>query len=274
MKLAARAVALLVLAASLAVPATPAAQETAAVYQGAAAEAFLAKAKVVAVKDLGSGITNPQKATLALDGVTRFAVFKSIDESKQGVTRFGDGSVEVDFQDSWQTEVAAYQVDLMIGLGLVPATIERRIGNSVGSLQWWVESMMPEAQRVKDKVSPPDVEAWNRLMFKVRLFDQLIANVDRHLNNILVTKDFDVRLIDHSRAFRATRELKNPDDLKRFSKSLLDGITRLNQRDLRAKVSRYLTSPQIDRLLQRRDAILALVKKRIAEQGEAAVIYP
>ena len=34
-------------------------------------------------------------------------------------------------------------------------------------------------------------------MFKVRLFDNLIYNVDRHLNNILITKDFEIRLIDH-----------------------------------------------------------------------------
>jgi hypothetical protein len=123
-------------------------------------------------------------------------------------------------------------------------------------------------------VSPPDLEAWNRLMFKVRLFDQLIANVDRHLNNMLVTRDFDVRLIDHSRSFRTNRELKRPDDLTRFSQALLDGIQRLEAKDLRSKVGRWLTRPQIDRLLQRRDAILALAKKHVAERGAAAVIFP
>jgi hypothetical protein len=107
----------------------------------------------------------------------------------------------------------------------------------------------------------------------VSLFDQLIANVDRHLNNLLVTKDFDVRLIDHSRSFRINRTPDKPDSLQRFSQSLLDGIKRLEKKDLKKRAGKYLLDEQIDRLLQRRDAILALAKKRIAEKGEAAVIY-
>lgn len=263
-----------VVAVSFAAWTVSASQETVAVYQGAAAEQLLAKGKVTAVKDLAEGVTQSQRITLELDGVTHFALFKTIDESKQGVTQLAGGGAEIDFQDSWQTEVAAYVVDKIIGLGLVPATVERRVGQKVGSAQWWVEYAMTEADRVKNKVSPPDLETWNRLMFKVRLFDQLIANVDRHLKNMFVTKDFDVRLIDHSRSFRTNRELKKPEDLPRFSQALLDGIQRLEQKDLRSKVGRWLTAAQIQRLLQRRDAILALAKKLVAERGAAAVIYP
>ena len=253
---------------------TLAAQETVGDYQGPKAEEYLAKARIKAVRDLGQGVTLPKKVTLERDGVEHFAVFKSIDETKAGVTRMGDGSLEVDFQDSWQLEIAAYEIDKIIGLGMVPATIERRLNTSVGSLQWWVESEMQEAERVQRKIEPPDTEAWNRITYKARLFDQLIANVDRHLKNLLVTKSFDLRLIDHSRSFRTNRELKDPDGLKRFSRSLLDGIKKLNQPDLKKRVGRYLSSGQIDRMLQRRDAILALAAKRVAELGEAAVIYP
>jgi hypothetical protein len=251
-----------------------ASQETASVYQGAAAENFLAKSRITNVRPLGTGITRPMRVTLELDGVTRSAVFKSIDESKAGITKLGDGSLEVDFQDSWQTEIAAYRLDRMIGLGMVPATVERRVNGPIGSLQWWVESMMPEAQRIKEDIKPPDPDAWNKLMLKARLFDQLIANVDRHMNNLLVTKEFDIRLIDHSRSFRPLRELRTPEDLTRFSRSLLDAIAKLERRSLSKELGRYLSSGQIERMLQRRDAILALAKQRIAEQGEAAVIYP
>lgn len=264
-----------VLAVTLAVSTISAFQETAAVYQGEAAEQFLRKARIVTVRDLGTGIALPKKVTLTQDGITRFAVFKSINESKAGtMTVLANGRAETDFQDSWQTEVAAYIVDKIIGLGLVPATVERLVNREAGSLQWFVESAMTEKQRVTDKISPPDVEAWQRLTFKMRLFDQLIANVDRHANNLLVTKEFELRLIDHSRSFRTNSTLGKPDELIRFSQSLLDGIQRLEKKDLRAKVGRYLTPGQIDRMLQRRDAILALVKVRVAEKGEAAVIYP
>lgn len=111
-------------------------------------------------------------------------------------------------------------------------------------------------------------------MHKARLFDQLIANVDRHMNNLLVTKEFEIRLIDHSRSFRPLRALRNPEDLTRFSRTLLDSVGRLEMRDVRARLGRYLTGGQIERMMQRRDAIVALAKQRIAEKGEAAVIYP
>ena len=232
------------------------------------------KARVVTTVKLGTGITEPEKVTLEVDGVTRFGVFKNIDEYKPGMSRMADGTLDLGYQDSWQTEIAAYVVDRLIGLGLVPATVERSVKGRTGSLQWFVESEMTEAQRAERNVVPPDLEAWNRLMFKVRLFDQLIANVDRHMKNLLVTKEFDVRLIDHSRSFRPTKDLKAPGDLTRFSKALLDGIARLEKKELTKQTKRYLRADQIDRLLQRRDAIVALAKKLIAERGEAAVIYP
>jgi len=248
--------------------------ETVDQFQGPAAEEFLKTAKVTRVRNIGTGVTLPEKATLMLDGVERFAAFKTIDERRQGITQLGGGLTEVNFQDSWQTEIPAYVVDVIIGLGMVPATIERRINNKIGSLQWWVVSMMPEAERTKQKVEPPDPEAWNRVVLKMRLFDQLIANVDRHANNILVTHDFQLRLIDHSRSFRPEKTLRNPEQLTRFSKSLLEGLERLDYQDLRKRTNKYLSDPQIKAILQRRDAILELARKLVAERGEAAVIYP
>ena len=38
-----------------------------------------------------------------------------------------DGTSEIDFQDSWQTEIAAYIVDRVIGLEMVPATVQRKV---------------------------------------------------------------------------------------------------------------------------------------------------
>ena len=251
-----------------------AAPETAATYQGPAAEEFLAKARIVSTRPFGEGVTRPYKIELELNGQKGSAIFKSIDVRKAGVTVLADGSSDIDFQDSWQTEIAAYIVDRIIGLGLVPATIERRaVDGKVGSLQWFVESMSTEAERLEKKLNPPDMEDWNEQIMTTRLFDQLIANVDRHLKNILVTKEFKLRLIDHSRAFRINRSLPKPELLTRFSRSLVEGITRLEKKDLQKQVGKYLTSGQIDRLLTRRDAILALVKKHVAEKGEAAVFY-
>jgi hypothetical protein len=244
------------------------------VFQGEAIEEFLQRGEVKSIRDLGTGITRPQRATLAFNGVENDALYKTIDVRKQGATTLEDGTVEVDFRDTWETEVAAYRLDRLLELGMVPATVERRIGRDTGSLQWWVESMGSEADRQAQGLSAPDIEAWNREMFKVRLFDQLISNTDRHPRNMLVTKDFQVRLIDHSRSFRPDRELRNPEVLQRFSRTLLDAIGRLDRDGLREAIGRYLSNAEIDRLLQRRDAIVELARQRVAELGEAAVIYP
>jgi hypothetical protein len=133
---------------------------------------------------------------------------------------------------------------------------------------------MSEAERLKQRVTPPDPEAFERRMLKMYLFDELIANVDRHLNNVKITADFDLRLIDHSRSFRDTRELRQPERLTRFSRSLLDGIATLEYQELRKRTVRWLEDGQIRAVLARRDAIVELARKAIAEKGEAAVIYP
>lgn len=241
-------------------------------YQGPAAEKFLKDARIRSIKALGTGVTIPHKAELVLNNVTHFAVFKTIDERKTGITQLGKTS-EMNFQDSWQLEVAAYGIDRIIGLKLVPATIERYVNSQLGSLQWWVQSKMSEADRRKNNLEPTDREAWDRVWLKMYLFDALIANVDRHMNNILITEDFDLRFIDHSRSFRSTKELKDPKILTRFSRELIEGIKKLEYQDVRKKVGKYLMDDQIRAMLTRRDLILKLVNERVAALGEEKVLY-
>lgn len=249
------------------------AQEKEIDFQGPAAEEFLRHAKLVEMHSIGRGVTLPEKAILELNGVRHAAAFKTIDEMKSGYTPLGQGG-EVNFQDTWHTEIAAYEVDKIIGLGMVPATVERSLRSTHGSVQWWVDSLMSEADRVKKNIEAPDAEAWNREMYKVRLFDNLIYNVDRNLYNVLITKDYQIRLIDHSRAFRVINTPRTPKDLTRFSKSLLERLQRLEKADLTARVGKHLTGYQISALLQRRDAIVALAASLVARNGEAAVLYP
>lgn len=250
-----------------------ASQEAVSSYQGEAPERFLTNARIVSTRPIGEGVTRPLLVTMELDGVTRKAVYKSIDERKDGVMTLADGSQEIGFQDSWQTEIAGYTLDRMIGLGMVPATVKRRVNGKIGSVQWFVEGMIPEVERLEKKLSSPNMDDWNEQVYKVRLFDELISNADRHLKNIQVTQDFNIRLIDHSRTFRINRSLKKPETLERFSRTLLDSIRKLEKKDVQKRLGEYLTSGQIERMLQRRDAILELAKKRVAEKGESAVLY-
>jgi hypothetical protein len=242
------------------------------VFQGPELEQFLTQAKITGTKDIPEGVTLPKKASLELNGTKHFGVFKTIDEGPVP-SKVMDRGVELQFQDSWRTEVAAYELDKLIGLGMVPTTVERTYDGKHGSMQFWVDSKMTEAQRLEKKLNPPNRIDWENQVAKLRLFDNLIYNTDRNLGNLLITDDWKIRLIDHSRTFRPFEDLKDPTALTTFSRSLLARLETLNEDMLREHVGKYLSPYQIRGLLKRRDAILALSKKLVAEKGAGAVLY-
>ena len=149
---------------------------------------------------------------------------------------------------------------------MVPATVPRTYNGIEGSLQAWVDLGMSEAERLKKKISAPDPQAWNRQMYNVRVFDNLIYNTDRHANNIWVTTDWTIILIDHSRSFRPFSQLRAENDLRRFSRSLLAALEKLDRATLDEKMSKYLDRYQIDALLARRD----LDRRACAPPGQRA----
>jgi hypothetical protein len=236
-------------------------------------ETFLAKAPIVKLGQTLGGVTRSQQAILELDGVRHFAVWKTIDEKKSGVTNLGRAT-EIGFQDSWKTEIPAYELDKLIGLKMVPPSVPRIYRSRRGSLTAWVELGMPEAERLNKGLRPPDPERWSRNMANVLLFDNLIYNVDRHANNLYITKNWDIILIDHSRSFRPHGELRTEAELRRFSRSLLAALEKLDRPTLEAKMSDFLDRYQIDGLLARRDKIVARAKRLAQERGEEAVLFP
>ena len=152
------------------------------VIQGPEVEQFLKKARFVAKEPLGSGVTASLKVTLELDGKSQFAVLKTVDQKRPGAQLNAKGEIEIDFQDSWRTEVAAYELDKLLGLGMVPATIERTspYDNQPASLQLWVEASMSEAKRRERAIIPPNADKWSDQLIAMNIFDALIYNTDRH----------------------------------------------------------------------------------------------
>ena len=161
-------------------------------------EEFLKAADITASEQLtgSDAVTKPYKLTLEKDGVVRFGLWKNIDGRPGG------------YVDSWKYEIAAYKIDRLIGLDMVPPTVERRFHEERGSLQLWVDSQMSLKKKEDDKIKTPSykVYPWNLATYLERAFDNLIGNEDRHMNNILITKDWGLYLIDHSRTFRTSRK--------------------------------------------------------------------
>jgi len=242
---------------------------------GAEAEEFLRTATVIDRTPIGKGVTRPDRLTLTDRRATHRAVWKTIHERKMGLQRLEGGGLEFDFRDSWKSEVAAYELDKLLGLGLVPPTVERRIDGRAGSLQMWVEGVMTDDERRRKGLEAEDAEAWNAQMHRLRLLHQLTYNTDhRNVRNVLVDPSFRIYAIDSSRAFRIQAALLTPEDLVCFSRAVIERLAALDRPTLEARLGRWLEGRQIDGLLARRDAILGLVKQRVAERGEDAVLYP
>ena len=242
---------------------------------GSGTEEFLKNADIVAVREFDKlAVTRPMKVELTDGQRSCYAVFKTIDEVALK-KKFSDGSAELLFSDRYRYEIAAYELDKLIGFGIVPPTVERRIGRETGSLSLWVEHSMTEWERLKVRdVHPPDVEKWNNQMYTIRLFQQLIWDTDyRNISNLLVTPDWKVYKIDSSRAFRCHETLRREESLRRFSRTLLGALRGLTFDELQAHLRTWLSKEQIRALWVRRGLILELADRRMAELGEDAVLF-
>jgi hypothetical protein len=234
---------------------------------------FLLTAKVVSSHSSKKGITNTERLTLSDGTLTHDASFQAVDEH-DALKRFADGRTEVRFVDSYKYNLAAYALAELIGLDdMMPVYVERKWEGKKGSLSWWLPVKMDEVDRLKQKIKPPDNDEWNKQMYKIRVFDELIYDNDPNLTNVLIGADWQIWRIDFTRAFRTFHHLKDEKDLERCDRQLLERLKKLDRNELAEKTKAYLTKDEIAAVLVRRDLIVAFFQKRIAENGEQQVLY-
>lgn len=234
-------------------------------------ETFLKSAKIVARRDIPVGVTAPTRATLD-DGTLRHdASIQTVDVRNTAFQ--GSSGTELNFRDSWQFNVAGYELAKMLKLNMVPPYVERRVAGKDASVSWWVSDAMMERDRYKKKIEPPDAAKWNDQMYAARVFHELIADTDFNMTNVLITKDWQVWLIDFSRAFRITKSIPNPKRLTKVDRTFLAAMRGLTAELLQQRLGRWLGKLELDGLVARRDLIVQFFDKQIAAKGEAAVLY-
>jgi len=239
-------------------------------------EDFLRTANIVGAVQLGEeeAVTTPWKLTLQKDGVVRHALWKNVSGSPRGIV------------DSWLYEIAAYNLDKLLGLGMVPPTVQKRFRGMLGSCQLWIEDTAILKKRLQEGLSPKimDKPKWLRQAYIQQLFDNLIGNEDRHQGNVLISPDERSFLIDHSRTFRTTKafteilpfsEEKFPGVgvMRELPRVLVEKVKALDEGSIREAVGNKLNGKEIGAVLARRELILKEIDRLIAEHGEAAVLY-
>jgi len=235
-------------------------------------EEFLRLGKIGAQKSIPKGVTLPRRATLTYKGITHDAAVQTIDISRSSYQTAQ--STELNFKDSWKFNVAGYELAKILELNMVPPYVERSVGGQMASVSWWVDDSMMEADRHHRKLSVPEVGSWNSQMYAVRVWHQLIYDTDPNLTNLLITKDWQLWIIDFTRAFRLQKDLRDPKDLVKCDRRLLAKLRTLDQDVLlRQRLSRWLTNAEINALAARAARIVEFFDKEVADKGQSAVVY-
>lgn len=238
-------------------------------------EDFLKTARVAGEKQLGSGSveTAPWRLDLEKDGISRGALWKN-----------QEGKIS-EYDESWKWEIAAYGLDKHLGLNMIPPTVEREFRGKRGACQLWVTAEMDLRRKIREEIETPSdrLYAWNNAMYLARAFDNLIANIDRHNGSILITKDWRLILIDHSRSFGTSAEFtsnldfvkenQTPETMRRLPRAFVEKLKALNIATTTEVVGDYLTGKEIRAVLSRRDLILMEIARLIEKYGEDDVLY-
>jgi hypothetical protein len=242
-------------------------------------ETFLLTAEIVKAEPAGEGVTKPYRLTLKQGDLESRAFWKN----PSGMM-FG-------FLEGWQYEIAAYRLDKLIGLHMIPVAVEREFQGKKGSLSLWAENKFSLLKVVDENIPiPPEaVGRIDQMKWLTRAWDSLIANEDRTQQNVLYTEDWRTILIDHSRAFRSTKEFTDklmfgadgikktqagrPLLFRRLPRWFYKSVKALTAESVKAAVGATLTDKEIQSLLARRDLLLKEIDAQIRRDGEANVLY-
>lgn len=182
---------------------------------------------------------------------------------------FKDGSAVIfkcDIRHYWMAdnpdtairEAIVYQIDKIVGLGLVPKTmvIDDVIGKVRydGSVQEWIKDAKDGYQI--EKFTAEEKKDFERL----KVFDFIIGNSDRHLGNVLFTDDGKLHAIDNN----ACLIIDKNEDILSFSDSIIYFFSRNVVHDMPHIVE------LIERFYNNKEKILNLIDKYIHDNTEMA----
>jgi len=217
-------------------------------------EEYLVDAEVVRTEKLPVGVTDPLRLFLAPGGPAGSVVWCALHGRFRG------------YWDSWKADVAAYEVDKLLGLGMVPPVVQKRYQGKLGRASMWVPDC--SVWKIDEPVKGPDKAAWTRQIVRMKMFDNLIGNTDRNQGNLLVDPAYNLILIDHGRAFTAGKKLVSR--MSRIDPDLWDRMQALTREQL-DPLEKWLMKGQIKRILDRRKAMAKAIDKLVAQTHPRAV---
>jgi hypothetical protein len=219
-------------------------------------ERFLASGKVTRMEAVPIGVTKPQRAYLEPGPVARFAWKQLPPQRRSG------------FRESYKAEIAAYQLDRLLDMHMVPPVVERKVDAQIGAAVLWIEET--KGWDMKKPVKGPEPE-WSRQISRMKLFDLLIGNIDRNQGNLIYDADWHLFLIDHSRAFTTRNSLDGIAPLGIVDKQIWSRMDALTPEQLQTTLGAWLSADEQKAMLGRRDRMRQMIEKLVKDKGAAAV---
>lgn len=217
-------------------------------------EAYLQTAPFTRFEDVPIGVTKPRRGYFAPGGLVASAAWKVIRPGRPH-----------GFWESYKSEIAAYELDKMLGLDMVPPVVEKNWKGERGAAVLWVQPV----RQWKAVENLPKPESWNREAIRMKMFDNLIGNSDRNAGNLLVDNDWNLFLIDHSRAF--VNDSKLPAPMVRIDKALWYRMLTLDEAGLTAGLKGLIDRGAVRAMLKRRDRMQKVIDTLVKNASHTAI---
>jgi hypothetical protein len=160
------------------------------------------------------------------------------------------------FRESYKAEIAAYELDKLLKLDMVPPTVERQLQGADGAAQLWVENIV--AGKAGESPEGSNRAYWENQLARMTMFDNLIGNTARNRANMLRDAAWNLVLIDHSRAFGTGTDLVR--EMNRIDGDCWARIESLTRSQLDAVLRAWLGEDEIRAILERREKMRAGIR--------------
>ena len=156
-------------------------------------------------------------------------------------------------------ELAAYRLDRLLGLDMIPATVRRVIGDRKGIMQFIPEDAITELHRVASGRGKEMYCSREKQVAVMHVFDALINNQGRTpLSMLYSPDDWLLILIGHDTSF--STEVERPEYLRDIELTVGDqwraALAKLDDDTLRTALGGVLDDARLAALARRRDALI------------------
>jgi hypothetical protein len=223
------------------IAAAPVPAERAWTGRAAEIEEYLRTGRIVRTAETGRGVTRPIRAFFEPGGLVGSMTWKALPPGMSN-----------GYYESYKSEIAAYEIDKLLALGMVPPKVEREVDGKVGVAVMWVDGTKSFADLGGAPQPPPaKVAIWNHEIIRAKMFHNLIGDIDPNLGNWLIDSEWRVTLIDQSRSLTTTTKLVH--EMRQVDGPLWARMRALTADGLTRDLSRWLGPREIQAILARRE---------------------